>query len=126
MAARWSAGTALRIAAGFGFAGVALGAFGAHALQKALIQRGTAATWETAVLYHLVHAVVLLVVAGLRPFPRLAWTFFAVGVLAFSGSLYLYALSRWFPLVFVTPLGGLCLLLGWLLLVLRRPAEPTL
>ena len=122
---RLSAATALRVAAGFGFLGVALGAFGAHALQKMLVQRGTAATWQTAVLYHLFHAVVLLVVAGLRPVPRAAWTCFAVGIIGFSGSLYLYAVGGWHWLVFVTPLGGLCLLLGWLLLALRRPDAET-
>lgn len=103
----------LKIAAGFGFAAVALGAFGAHGLKPQLAERGTAAIWETAALYHLVHSAVLLALALGLPGARWAFRFFVAGVVLFSGSLYLYALSGWKPLAFVTPAGGIGLLAGW-------------
>ena len=89
-----------------------------------LARTNSVQTWETAVHYHLAHAVVMLVVAGLQPLPSRAWSFFGIGILAFSGSLYLYVLTHVYWLVFVTPLGGLCLLVGWLLLMLRRFPSP--
>ena len=58
----------IRIAAVFGFLAVALGAFGAHVLKSALEVHDRVGTWETAVLYHLVHAVVLLAMPW--PVPR--------------------------------------------------------
>ncbi len=105
-------------AAVLGFIGVALGAFGAHALKARLAAAGMTATWETAVLYHLVHAVAAWA-AGLagaathRPLITRAATSWIVGVSLFSGSLYLLALGgpRW--LGPITPLGGVFLLLGW-------------
>jgi uncharacterized membrane protein YgdD (TMEM256/DUF423 family) len=110
-----------RISAAFGFVAVGLGAFGAHGLKGLLAANGSAAIWDTAVLYHLVHAVVLLFAASREPLPRSAWWLFAVGVLVFSGTLYVLAVTnvRW--LGAITPLGGLCLLGGWLVLALRGP-----
>ena len=116
---------AFRVSALYGFLGVALGAFGAHALKVTLARLGTSALWETAVLYHLVHAVAMLVVAVVQPLPRSTWLLFGVGVLAFSGSLYAYALTHVFWLNLVTPLGGLCFLAGWFLLGLRPPFPPA-
>lgn len=110
---------AFRVAAGLGFLAVALGAFGAHALKDFLLSRSMAAIWDKAVFYHMVHAVVMGWAAGLRPFPASAWRCFGVGVLCFSGSLYAWALTQAHWLVFITPLGGLCLLAGWLLLVVH-------
>jgi uncharacterized membrane protein YgdD (TMEM256/DUF423 family) len=103
-----------------GFSGVALGAFGAHALKATLLANGTLATWQTAVLYQLVHAVALLALAGIlapaRSAQRIASCWIG-GVLLFSGSLYGLALGgpKW--LGPVTPLGGLGFLVGWLLLM---------
>ena len=78
--------------------------------------------WETAALYHLVHAVVLLFIASREPWLRWAWTLLLVGVLIFSGSLYLLALTNIRALGAMTPIGGVCLLAGWLALaVARRP-----
>ena len=75
--------------------GVTLGAFGAHAMKKFLEARGSTKTWETAVQYHLVHSVALLVIAvsqreTSKPSPSLemAAKCFAGGTLLFSGSLY--------------------------------------
>ncbi len=109
---------AFRVAAGLGFLAVALGAFGAHSLKDFLLRQNMGAVWDKAVFYHMVHAVVMIWVAGLRPFPAAAWRWFGVGVLCFSGSLYAWALTQVHWLVFVTPLGGLCLLAGWLSLVI--------
>ena len=115
---------AVRLAAIFGFFAVALGAFGAHGLKPLLLQNGTLASWETGAHYHLVHAAVLLALA-LRPnVPRLTVICFALGMLIFSGSLYLLAVTNVKWLGAITPLGGLCLLGGWLSLVKSPPPQP--
>ena len=119
--------SAFRLAALLGFLGVALGAFGAHGLEPTLKARGTVEIWNKAVLYHFLHTVVMLgLAASVRPFPAGPFVCLGLGVLGFSGSLYVYALTgtRW--LVFVTPLGGLCFLAGWLWLLLaaRRYLVP--
>jgi uncharacterized membrane protein YgdD (TMEM256/DUF423 family) len=101
-----------------GALGVGLGAFGAHALRSRVDAR-MLEVWETAVRYHLVHALALLVVAwvaGRQPGGAAAWAgwLFVAGVAVFSGSLYTMVLSgqRW--LGAVTPLGGVALIAGWL------------
>lgn len=111
---------ALLAGAAYGFLGVAFGAFGAHAL-KAKLSVEMLTVWKTAVEYQLYHALALLLVglmATLRPSIAIsnAAICFAVGVLLFSGSLYVLALSgvRW--LGAITPLGGVLLLIGWALL----------
>lgn len=103
----------LRLAAGFCFVAVALGAFGAHALKASLQSSGMLDAWNKAVLYHLVHAVALLALALHGTGNRTAYLFLAAGILLFSGSLYTMALTnvRW--LGAITPLGGLCFLAGW-------------
>lgn len=107
---------ALRIAAFSGFTAVLLGAFGAHGLKELLVRHDATAIWQTAALYHLVHSAVLLFVAGRQSIPARALLLFATGIVLFSGSLYLLAITnvRW--LGAVTPLGGLALLGGWLAL----------
>jgi uncharacterized membrane protein YgdD (TMEM256/DUF423 family) len=112
---------AKRIAAFLGFLGVVFGAFGAHILSRRLEESGTAAIWQTGVLYHLLHVVVLLVLSGWRPVPRAAYNLILAGVIIFSGSLYSLALSNIKWLGAITPLGGLCLLAGWLVLVFQSP-----
>lgn len=107
--------TMVLTAAVLGLVGVALGAFGAHALQERLAE-GDLAIFETAVRYQLVHAVALLALAGLdgRGYATaLAGWSFTAGVLIFSGSLYLLVLTgqRWMGAI--TPIGGLALLVGW-------------
>jgi uncharacterized membrane protein YgdD (TMEM256/DUF423 family) len=108
-----------RIAAIVGFLGVALGAFGAHALKDLLARNALTGVWEKAVLYHLVHAVVLLVIASRPVVPGIAWMLFFAGIVIFSGSLYLLAVTNLRWLGAITPLGGLCLLAGWLVLAIR-------
>jgi uncharacterized membrane protein YgdD (TMEM256/DUF423 family) len=105
--------TATRIAAAFGFLAVALGAFGAHGLKATLEANGTSAIWEKAVLYHFIHAVMLFVLAQRPVVPRGPWWSFAVGVLIFSGSLYVLAVTNVKWLGRITPLGGISFLLGW-------------
>ena len=85
---------ATRIAAAMGLLAVVLGAFGAHGLKELLAQNGTAAIWEKAVFYHLIHAVMLFVLAERKPFPAVAWWSFLAGILFFSGSLYLLAVTN--------------------------------
>jgi uncharacterized membrane protein YgdD (TMEM256/DUF423 family) len=115
--------TALRISAVFGFLAVALGAFGAHGLHSLLEKNARLATWETAVLYHLTHAVVMLVIATLRPLRTIAWWLMLAGVVIFSGTLYALALTNIKWLGAITPLGGVCLLAGWLALAFGRTGE---
>jgi len=110
------------IAGILGLSGVALGAFGAHALKAQLSASGHVGTWETAVVYHLIHAVAVLAVsAGFDPATQTAKSqslktaaiSWAAGVVLFSGSLYALALGGPNWLGPVTPLGGLALLFGW-------------
>jgi len=103
-----------------GFTGVALGAFGAHALKETLATNGTMATWQTAVLYHLVHVVALVALPG-GPWVGRCWM---AGVVLFSGSLYWLALGGPKILGPVTPLGGVAFLLGWALLAWRAFKSP--
>jgi uncharacterized membrane protein YgdD (TMEM256/DUF423 family) len=110
--------TALRIAALLGFLAVALGAFGAHGLKDLLTRNGTALIWEKAVFYHFIHAVMLFVLAQ-RPSFRLGpWLSFLIGIVIFSGSLYLLAVTNVRILGAVTPFGGISFIVGWLWLAI--------
>ncbi len=103
---------ATRMAAALGFLAVALGAFGAHGLKPLLVQNGTAEIWEKAVFYHFIHTVMLFLVADKKQYAGAWWSFLA-GILIFSGSLYLLAVTNMRWLGAITPFGGLGLLLGW-------------
>jgi uncharacterized membrane protein YgdD (TMEM256/DUF423 family) len=109
------------VAGALGFTAVALGAFGAHGLRERL-GPGMLEIYRTGALYHLVHAVAAAAVAlgadRLRR-PGLIVTLLALGVLVFSGSLYLLAITRVTQLGAVTPIGGLCLLGAWALLAVE-------
>ena len=117
--------TASRLAAVVGALAVALGAFGAHGLKGALEQNHTAAAWDKAVFYHFIHAVMLFVLAGRTPFRALPWFSFLVGIVLFSGSLYLLALTnvRW--LGAITPFGGISFIVGWVCLAVNPRSSPT-
>jgi uncharacterized membrane protein YgdD (TMEM256/DUF423 family) len=108
----------VRTAAVLGGLAVALGAFGAHGLKDLLARNGTAAIWQTAVFYHLIHAVMLFLLAERGPAPVGPWLSFLLGIFIFSGSLYVLALTgqRW--LGAITPFGGVGFLLGWAWLAL--------
>ena len=112
-----------RLAAGLGFLGVVLGALGAHALKPTLASFGTADIWSTGVLYQLVHAVALLSLAAAGRASRWVTGLWVAGVVVFSGTCYALSLiaagSPWKILGAITPLGGLLLLAGWLLLMIR-------
>lgn len=105
------------------FLAVALGAFGAHGLRSRL-EAGLLVTWQTGVLYHLVHALGLVLVGILvhllpqAPLLRSAGWALLAGIVLFSGSLYLLVLTGVRPLGAITPFGGLAFLAGWLLLAL--------
>jgi uncharacterized membrane protein YgdD (TMEM256/DUF423 family) len=117
--------THTRIAAAAGFLTVALGAFGAHGLKEVLVQNGTAAIWEKAVFYHFIHAVMLFVIAGRKPFAAVAWWSFLAGMVIFSGSLYLLAVTNMKWLGAVTPIGGASFLVGWAWLFLAAGKNPV-
>ena len=115
---------AMRIAAILGLLAVALGAVGAHALRDTLsrMENGTA-IWEKAVFYHFIHAVMLFVLALRKPLKRLAWFAFLLGIILFSGSLYVYALAGPHWMVYVTPFGGVSFMVGWVCLIIAPPVE---
>jgi uncharacterized membrane protein YgdD (TMEM256/DUF423 family) len=101
----------------FAFLGVALGAFGAHALKDRL-SSDMLAVWQTGVFYEQVHSLGVIL-AGLlfaqfkQPLIRTAGLLFLAGILVFSGSLYALALSGVRVLGAITPFGGVCFLAGW-------------
>jgi uncharacterized membrane protein YgdD (TMEM256/DUF423 family) len=113
----------LVVAGVLGALGVAAGAFGAHGLEGRLTPRDMA-IFETAVRYHLLHAVALVgvgILAMIRPQAGLGgagWAFVA-GIAVFSGSLYLLVLTQARWLGAITPLGGVALIVGWILLAVR-------
>jgi uncharacterized membrane protein YgdD (TMEM256/DUF423 family) len=111
--------TATRIAAAAGLLAVTLGAFGAHGLKPLLERHGTAAVWETAVFYHFIHAVMLFLLAERKILPALAWWSFLAGIVIFSGSLYLLAVTNIHWLGVITPFGGLAFIVGWLALIFQ-------
>lgn len=123
--------TTLRAAGISGAICVALGAFGAHALQTFLLERGMTNAWETGVRYQLLHAMGLLCIAiwfrqgnsrvsGLMQWIARCWI---GGTILFAGSLYGLALGgpRW--LGPITPLGGIALIAGWILLVIAAATD---
>lgn len=96
------------------FLGVALGAFGAHALRDSLSER-MHSVFETGVRYQMYHSLAILVAAFLaprHPWFQAAGVLYTAGIVLFSFSLYLLAVTeiRW--LGAITPLGGLCFLAG--------------
>jgi uncharacterized membrane protein YgdD (TMEM256/DUF423 family) len=102
-----------------GALGVMIGAFGAHSLAAILESHDRVDTFETAVKYHMYHALALLLTGVLlfhipaRPL-RLAGLFFSIGILIFAGSLYVLCLTNITWLGAITPIGGLFMIAGWL------------
>lgn len=108
--------------------GVALGAFGAHGLKK-IVPPETVSSYQTGVQYQMYHAFALLVVGILserlsRGLLNWAGAFFVLGIVLFSGSLYLLASLKAMNKVgvsgigIITPIGGLMFIIGWLILLL--------
>lgn len=103
-----------------GFLAVALGAFGAHGLEGKISERALN-TWEKAVNYQMFHTMALLVTGILLSkiesvsMMWSGWLFF-IGILLFSGSLYLYSTTGVKFLAMITPFGGITFLIGWIIL----------
>ena len=116
---------AILISAGIlGAAGVGLGAFGAHGLEDLLIENGRTDTFDTAVVYHLFHTALLvglgtlvLLKPAIRQF-RIAAICSLVGILIFSGSLYILSITNITVLGAITPVGGLFLITAWVFLMI--------
>lgn len=108
-----------------GLLAVAFGAFGAHAL-KEILDEYSRGIWETAVQYQMFHATGLLIIGLLMSSKllgevkqlNLAGIFFNFGIVFFSGSLYVLAISGIKVLGAITPIGGVLFLAGWLLIIL--------
>ena len=108
--------------------GVGAGAFGAHGL-KALLTADMLAIWQTGVLYQMIHGLGILGIAALvahRPDKRLITSalLMIVGILMFSGSLYILALSGLRVLGAITPIGGIAFIAGWGLLAFAALRHP--
>lgn len=102
-----------------GFLAVALGAFGAHGLEGKISEKAIV-TWEKAVNYQMFHTMALLATGFLLTKIQAAsitsagWMFF-IGIILFSGTLYLYATTGVKTFAMITPLGGIAFLIGWVL-----------
>ena len=126
----------LPVAALLGASGVIAGAFAAHGL-RGQVTADQLNAWETAAEYQLMHAVVLLAVScwqpgfasnRLRPWLIRACSLMTVGIVIFSGSLYLLVLTGVGMLGAITPIGGTALVVAWLMLVrcgMLLPLEDT-
>lgn len=102
-----------------GFPAVAIGAFGAHGLKEKLSIE-MFEVYETGVLYHLIHTVVILSLAlSDKIKSQIPTVFFLTGIILFLFSLYIYSTSgiRFFAMI--TPFGGLSFLIGWITIVVE-------
>lgn len=105
-----------------GLLGVGLGAFGAHALKDFLANAGRTETFETAVKYMFYHGLALVLTGMLqKEFPvsslhYAGWSFI-IGILVFSGSLFLLCATGIKILGAITPIGGVAMIIGWGLLI---------
>ena len=110
------------LAALFGAIAVMLGAFGAHAFKDSLLASGYLDTYKTGVEYHFYHTLAALVAPLLvqnsahAGKAKTASFLFLLGILLFSGSLYFMSFTQATYVAFITPLGGLSFILGWLVL----------
>jgi uncharacterized membrane protein YgdD (TMEM256/DUF423 family) len=112
----------LMLAAFFAMTSVAIGAFAAHGLKH--VMQAKQLQWiETASTYQMYHALALLAVAvlimkvGQSKQLLLVCYSFVLGVMLFSGSLYALAITQINSFVYLTPVGGICFLIGWLVLI---------
>ena len=113
--------TALLAGSLLGFLSVAIGAFGAHALKPFLLETNRLSTYETAVQYQMYHGLALLLTGILGILmPKVDFSvvslLFLLGILIFSGSLYLLCATGIKWLGAITPLGGTAFLAAWLLM----------
>ena len=102
---------------------VIMGAFGAHALKEILDDYGKS-IYNKAVLYHMFHSIALLILGLINKIqPEISlsivgWSFL-FGIILFSGSLYILAITGIKPLGMITPIGGVFFIIGWILLILK-------
>lgn len=107
----------LIISAVSGFTAVAIGAFGAHGLREKLSSQ-MLEVYKTGVLYQLIHSIALLTLALTTIIKgKLPSIFFLLGIILFSFSLYIYSTSGVRFWAMITPVGGFCFLIGWLLII---------
>ncbi len=114
----------VRAGAIFGCLSVIIGAFGAHALKAILAAHNMAQVYETGVQYHAVHAIAMIacgLMLAIKPEAkkfRTAGQLFGLGIVLFSGSLYVLAVTNIRLLGVITPFGGLCFIAGWVYMAL--------
>jgi len=114
--------TYIIIASILGMLGVAIGAFGSHILEPIIGTR--IEVFKTGVEYHFVHALAILLTAilagqlGESTMLRWAARLFTIGILFFSGSLYVLCITGVKVLGAITPIGGVCFIAGWILLAI--------
>ncbi|WP_420580928.1 DUF423 domain-containing protein [Reichenbachiella sp.] len=112
----------LLIGAIFGLTSVAIGAFGAHGLKDLLEANDWLDVFETGVKYQFYHALALLIVGLLSDKLKGNWVVkvfycFVIGVIIFSGSLYILSLTNIGIFGAITPIGGVLLILGWIFMI---------
>ena len=102
---------------------VIMGAFGAHALNELLDDYGKS-IYNKAVLYHMFHSIVILILGLINKIqPKIqlymaGWSF-VFGIILFSGSLYIIAITGIKSLGIITPIGGILFIIGWVFLILK-------
>ncbi|EHA52358.1 hypothetical protein MCOR27_004498 [Pyricularia oryzae] len=124
-----SALTYWRVGAVYGATAVAMGAFGAHGLKKRITDPQKIASWGTAAHYQLLHSGAVMLAASVGTGNPVAAGLFTAGMTMFSGSIYALILDpeRFKFLGPVTPIGGVCLIAGWIALgFTKRGAFPRL
>ena len=113
--------TWIRMSAFLGFLAVAIGAFGAHGLKDRMESLGTTTTFKTGVDYHMFHVTAILALglflmtpsSGPSMASTVAGWSFILGILLFSGRLYILAITGVKVFGAITPLGGVAFLVGW-------------
>jgi uncharacterized membrane protein YgdD (TMEM256/DUF423 family) len=119
----------IQLAGILGGLAVGIGAFGAHGLQPILETHSRVETFETAVKYHFYHAIAILAFAiwlNIQPerkyLKRIIWSLF-LGIMIFSGSLYILSLTGIVWLGAITPIGGVAFIYGWMSLIWLAKGE---
>lgn len=102
-----------------GFTAVAIGAFGAHGVREKLSAE-MIEVYKTGVFYQFIHTIVLLILSLTSFFnTKISSIFFLLGIILFSFSLYIYSTSGERIFAMITPVGGLCFLIGWIWIIVE-------
>ena len=115
--------TGILLGSFFSLMTIVLGAFGAHALKEQLSEYGQS-IYDKAVLYQMFHTIAILLLGVIEKFIpevqiQIVGVAFLLGILIFSGSLYILAITGMKWLGMITPIGGLLFIIGWVLLFLK-------